>query len=85
MSMHDVDPYIIYLWPIVKMTTSSLPLQLKPFLHLAEILGDPFVKMVPLPRFANYRDLGRRQNPLYVRNSNIAERTQARKNLNRLN
>ena len=54
--------------------------------HLsAEILGDPYVKMVPLPRIPNYRDLGRRQNPLSVRNSNIAERTQVRKNLNLLN
>ena len=51
----------------------------------AEILGDPYVKMVPLPRIPNYRDLGRRQNPLSIRNSNIAERTQVRKNLNLLN
>ena len=51
----------------------------------AEILGDPYVKMVPLPRIPNYRDLGRRPNPLSVRNSNIAERTQVRKNLNLLN
>jgi len=53
--------------------------------HIAEILGDPYVKMVPLPRIPNYRDLGRRQNPLSVRNSNIAEWTQVRKNLNMLN
>jgi len=52
-----------------------------PFLF-AEILGDPYVKMVPLPRIPNYRDL---PNPLSVRNSNIAERTQVRKNLNLLN
>ena len=26
--------------------------------HIAEILGDPYVKMVPLPRIPNYRDLG---------------------------
>ena len=51
----------------------------------AEILGDPYVKMVPLPRIPNYRDLGRRPNLLSVRNSNIAERTQVRKNLNLLN
>jgi len=51
----------------------------------AEILGDPYVKMVPLPMIPNYRDLGRRQNPLSVRNSNIAEQTQVRKNLNLLN
>ena len=54
-------------------------------LAIAEILGDPYVKMVPLPRIPNYRDLGRRPNPLSVRNSNIAERTQVRKNLNLLN
>ena len=52
---------------------------------IAEILGDPYVKMVPLPRIPNYCDLGRRPNLLSVRNSNIAERTQVRKNLNLLN
>ena len=54
-------------------------------LGCAEILGDPYVKMVPLPRIPNYRDPGRRPNPLSVCNSNIAERTQVRKNLNLLN
>ena len=51
----------------------------------AEILGDPYVKMVPLPRIPNYRELGQRPNPLSVRNSNIAKRTQVRRNLNLLN
>ena len=43
----------------------------------AEILGDPYHKMVPLPRIPNYRDLGRRQNPLSVHDSNIAQRTRS--------
>ena len=51
----------------------------------AEILGDPYVQMFPLPRIPNYCDLGRRQNMLSVCNSNIAQRTQARKNLDLLN
>ena len=50
----------------------------------AKILGDPYVKMVPLTRIPNYRDLGRRQHPMSVRNSNIAERTHVRKNINLL-
>ena len=54
------------------------------FCLIAEIIGDPYVKMVPLPRIPSYCDLGQRQNPLSIRNSNIAEWTQARTNLNLL-
>ena len=56
-----------------------------PWQYFAEILGDPYHKMPPLPRIPNYRDIGQRQNPLSVHNSNIAQRTRTRKNLNLLN
>ena len=51
----------------------------------AKILGDPYVKMVLLPRIPNYHDLGQIKTPLSVCNSNIAQQTQARNSLDLLN
>ena len=56
---------------------THLPRAVKPSSRrgCAEILGDPYHKMVPLPRIPNYRDLGRRPNPLSVHKPSSAERT----------
>ena len=55
------------------------------WVQFAEILGDPYHKMVPLPRIPNYCNLGRRQNPFSVHKAKLAQQTRLRKILDMLN